>query len=243
MSMPCLRPSHPAVSAAAQDTVMVLDEDPISRNYVCDLLRLPGQVVRPFESVEEFFESYPPDACSCVVLEVLFASTCGLELQRRMAAVGRSPQMVFLTKCNEVSIAVKAMHAGAVDFLTKPTSPAVLMESVALALEIDRRQRFLDHANASVQQLLDALTPRERQVMILVTNGHLNKQIASDLMISEVTVKMHRGQVMRKLGVKSVAQLTRMVERVQSRPTDQRIDSADLDWLHRPIASFQASAV
>lgn len=212
-------PIPPAIPEQVDGMVMVCDEDPIARSLTCTALAAPGRTIKPLSSPQELLDYPLPDAPACLILETHYATVHGLELQERLRARGRHPQMVFLTHCTDVTTVVHAIHAGAVDYLTKPTPHVRLQRAAATALALDSWRRKHDQRSETTLKLVRTLTPRERQVMDCVARGQLNKQIAHELTISEVTVKMHRGQVMKKMGVRSVAALVTMLD---SMPTDWR---------------------
>jgi FixJ family two-component response regulator len=163
-------------------------------------------------SASEFLDVELPDAPACLVLDVRMPGTSGLELQEYLTRINIPLPVILMTGFGDIPMSVKGMKAGAVDFLTKPIRHQDLIDAVATALRMDQDRR---HDLAQITRLRERyalLTPRERQVMVLVASGSMNKQVASELSISEVTVKMHRGSVMRKMGAKSVATLARMAE-------------------------------
>jgi FixJ family two-component response regulator len=165
-----------------------------------------------YGSASDFLKAELPDAPSCLVLDVRLPGTSGLELQEYLASVNLRLPIILMSGFGDIPMSVRAMKLGAVDFLTKPIRDQDLLDAVAAAIRMDqdRRQRIAEIAQ--LREKYGCLTARERQVMALVTSGLMNKQVASELSISEVTVKMHRGSVMRKLGARSVAMLTRMAE-------------------------------
>jgi FixJ family two-component response regulator len=172
--------------------------------------------VHKYASAQALLESDLPNEPVCLVIEAIYKSICGLELQSRLLSRGRFPHIVFVTRCAEVAMAVAAMQAGAVNYLTKPASGHRLNRAVDSALELDEKRRRSDQSIATVVDLVRTLTRREREVMTLVAAGRLNKQIAADLGITEVTVKMHRAQVMRKLSVRNGAELVSLLDRAQA---------------------------
>jgi FixJ family two-component response regulator len=190
--------------------VFVVDDDSSLRHALTNLLRSVGLRVETFGSAREFLAGPRPDAPGCVVLDVRLPGLSGLDLQRELAAAQMDLPIIFMTGYGDIPMTVQAMKAGAVEFLTKPFRDQDLLDAIQQALERDRvawRQRA---ALAAVRQCYDRLTPREREVMRLVVAGWLNKQIAADLGTSEIMVKVHRGQVMRKMQAASVADLVRM---------------------------------
>jgi FixJ family two-component response regulator len=192
--------------------VHIVDDDLAVRESLGDLLRSMDYEVTLHVSESDFLKVELPDAPACLVLDVRLPGTSGLELQEYLTSINVRLPIIFMTGFGDIPMTVKGMKLGAVDFLTKPIRDQDLLDAVAAAIRLDRNRR---HDIAQVAQLREKyalLTARERQVMALVTSGLMNKQIASELSISEVTVKMHRGSVMRKLGAKSVAILARMAD-------------------------------
>ncbi len=163
-------------------------------------------------SASEFLKVELPDAPACLVLDVRLPGTSGLELQEYLTRINIPMPVILMTGFGDIPMSVKGMKAGAVDFLTKPIRDQDLIDAVATAIRIDQDRRQERAQIAQLQERYALLTPRERQVMALVASGFMNKQVANELSISEVTVKMHRGSVTRKLGAKSVATLARMAE-------------------------------
>ena len=195
--------------------VFVVDDDSSLRHALTNLLRSVGLRVETFGSAREFLAGPRPDAPGCVVLDVRLPGLSGLDLQRELAAAQIDLPIIFITGYGDIPMTVQAMKAGAVEFLTKPFRDQDLLDAIQQALERDRvawRQRA---ALAAVRQCYDRLTPREREVMRLVVAGWLNKQIAADLGTSEIMVKVHRGQVMRKMQAASVADLVRMAAQLR----------------------------
>ena len=197
-----------------QPVVIVVDDDPAIRKGIDRLLRSVGLRVELFESAQEFRQSNRPDAPSCIVLDVRLPGQSGLNLQRDLAAADIRFPVIFITAHGDIPMSVRAMKAGAVEFLTKPFHDQDLLDAIEVALEKDRARRAEDKMTAELRERLDTLTARERQVMQLVVAGRLNKQIAGELGVSEMTVKMHRRQVMRKMQAIGVAQLVRLADQL-----------------------------
>jgi len=194
--------------------VYVIDDDPSIRSSIEDLLQSLGIEVRAFASVPEFVGAKRPERCACVVLDVRLPGQSGLDFQRQVAGSPMELPIVFITGHGDIPMSVRAMKHGAVEFLTKPFRDQDLLDAIQAALERDRARRAEAAAVHDVRERLASLTPREGEVMQLVVRGRLNKQIASDLGMSEATVKMHRGQVMRKMNAASVAELVHLAQRL-----------------------------
>jgi FixJ family two-component response regulator len=194
--------------------VFVVDDDPSIRRSLDSLLRSVGHDVRLFSSAQEFMGAERPDAPGCLVLDVRLPGMSGLTFQQELTKAGNAVPVIFLTGHGDVPMSVRAMKAGAVEFLTKPFDDQVLLDAIHASIEHDRARRRDAASLAEVQALYRGLTERERQVMKLVVAGRVNKQIAAELGLSLVTVKVHRGQVMRKMLAKSVADLVRMADRL-----------------------------
>lgn len=194
--------------------VFLLDDEPAMLKALERLLRAEGFDVRPFARARDFLESYRPGEGGCLVLDVSMPEIDGMSLQRQLAQAGISLPVVFLTGRGDIPMSVRAMKAGAVDFLTKPVNDSELLRAVRAALRgANERQATIAEA-ADLGTRFLRLTPREREVMEGVVAGKLNKQIAADLGTGEQNVKVHRGRVMRKMGVKSVADLVRAAQKL-----------------------------
>lgn len=195
-------------------TVFVVDDDPSMRRSLESLLRSVGHDVRLFSSAPEFMQTARADAAGCLVLDVRLPGMSGLAFQQELNKSGISLPIIFVTGHGDVPMSVRAMKAGAVEFLTKPFDDQELLDAVHAALERDRARRREDTKLAALRTRYGELTDRERQVMAHVAAGRANKRIAAELGLSVVTVKVHRGQVMRKMQAKSVAELVRMADRL-----------------------------
>jgi FixJ family two-component response regulator len=205
-----------------QSVVFIVDDDPSIRDTLQDLLRSVGLDARVFKSTQEFLASGRPDAPSCLVLDVRLPGQSGLDLQRALTASGIDLPIVFITGHGDVPMAVRAMKAGAIEFLTKPFRDQDLLDAIQAGIDQDRAQRQDAALVADLRTRLDTLTVRERQTMALVASGHLNKQIAAELEVSEVTVKVHRGQIMRKMQARSLPELVRMAAILGCYPKEPR---------------------
>jgi FixJ family two-component response regulator len=192
--------------------VYIVDDDKSVRESLGDLLRSMNYQVTLCRLAAEFVDVELADAPACLVLDIRLPGTSGLELQEYLTRVKIGLPVILMTGFGDIPMTVKGMKAGAVDFLTKPIRPQDLLDAVAAAIRVDQDRRQEVAQNAQLREQYALLTPRERQVMALVASGLMNKQVASELSISEVTVKMHRSNAMRKLGAKSVAKLARIAE-------------------------------
>jgi len=199
----------------ADAIVFVVDDDSSIREAIKSLVSLVGLRVETFGTAQEFLRNERPDLPGCVVLDVELPGLSGLDLQRELAAHGIKLPIIFITGYGDIPMSVRAMKAGATEFLTKPFRDQDLLDAIQQALERDRAARRHSGEIAELRQRFEALTSREREVMNTVVAGMLNKQIGFELGISEVTVKIHRGRVMTKMGAQSLADLVRMTERLE----------------------------
>ena len=198
--------------SAAQPVVFVVDDDLSVREGLSSLLRSVGLRVELFDSAAEFLNASLPAAPSCLVLDVRLPGLSGLDFQAELARSNIRIPIVFMTGHGDIPMTVKAMKAGAVEFLTKPFRDQDMLDAVQLALARDRAQRDSENTESDLQLRLERLTQREREVMALVTAGLMNKQVAAEMGVSEVTIKFHRGNVMRKMDARTLADLVRMAD-------------------------------
>jgi FixJ family two-component response regulator len=194
--------------------VFVIDDDPSMRSALEDLVSTVGLEVRAFAAPQEFLQSKPPDAPGCLVLDVRLPGMSGLTFQKELAKGGLALPVIFITGHGDIPMSVRAMKAGAVEFLTKPFHDQDLLDAIHAAIERDRKRRRESVRLAELRERFATLTERERQIMALVAIGRANKQIAAELSLSEMTVKVHRGQVMRKMHAGSLPELVRMADRL-----------------------------
>jgi FixJ family two-component response regulator len=193
--------------------VHIIDDDPSLRGALDSLFRSTGLQTRQYESVASFMARPPaPETAGCLVLDVRMPGMSGLEFQEKLKELGVRLPVVLMTGHGDIPMSVRAMKAGAVDFLAKPFRDQEMLDAVAAALEKDRAGRAVEGRLEGLRSAYASLSPRERQVMALVAAGKMNKQVAGDLNLSEITVKIHRGSAMRKMGAKTLADLVRMAE-------------------------------
>lgn len=200
--------------------VFVVDDDPSVRGGLARLFKSVGLAAEVFASAREFLERAPAEGPACLVLDVRLPELSGLDLQAELARAGVAIPIIFITGHGSVPISVRAMKAGAADFLEKPVDEQQLLDAVHRALERDRRARQERAEVAERRRRLESLTPRERQVLAYVVVGRLNKQIAAELGTSEKTIKVHRARVMEKMNVASLAELARLAEKLDLSPPE-----------------------
>ena len=199
----------------ARPTIVVVDDDPGIRDSLGSLLRSVGLQVNLLASVPEFLKAGRPEGPTCLVLDVRLPGRSGLDFQRELSAANIQVPIIFITGHGDIPMSVQAMKGGAIEFLTKPFRDQALLDAIQQGLARDRAWLNDEKTMAALRARFETLTPREREVMAHVVSGRLNKQIAADIGISEITVKVHRGQVMRKMRASSLPDLARMADRLK----------------------------
>jgi len=192
--------------------VLVVDDDPSVRESLSNLVRSTGMPVKTFASAQEFLSSRCPHGPGCLVLDVQLPGLNGLQLQEELVKVNPDMPVIFITGHGDIPMTVRAMKAGAIEFLTKPFRDQDLLDAIQVALDRDRLQHENENVVTTLRLKFESLTPREQEVMACVTGGLLNKQVAAEIGITENTVKVHRGNVTKKMGAKSLAELVRMAD-------------------------------
>jgi FixJ family two-component response regulator len=205
-------PASNANGSTDQPIVFVVDDDASMRQALTRLFHSVRLRVEAFESATEFFQSRRPNVSSCLVLDVRLPGLSGLDFQAELTKADVRIPIVFMTGHGDIPMTVRAMRAGAVDFLTKPFRDQDMLDAVAIAIQQDQRRREHEMMVSEVRAHFESLTPREREIMALVAAGLMSKQIAAQINLSEITVKVHRSHIMRKIGARSVADLVRMAE-------------------------------
>src|SRR6266404_926058 len=212
--MRCLYRSGP-LAMTEQPTIIIVDDDPEVRDALSSLIRSVGLQPKALGSVPEFLNEGRPNGPTCLVLDVRLPGRSGLDFQRELSAANIHVPIIFMTGHGDIPMTVQAMKGGAIEFLTKPFRDQDLLDSIQLGLARDRAWLESEKAIAALRTRFETLTPREREVMALVVTGRLNKQIAFDIGISEITVKVHRGHVMRKMKAASLPDLARMADKLE----------------------------
>jgi FixJ family two-component response regulator len=207
-------------TAGQQRVVYVIDDDASMQESLKSLLGSVGLRVESFGSAQEFFERRLPDAAMCLIVDVRLPGLSGLDFQAELSRANIDVPIIFITGHGDIAMTVKAMKAGAVEFLAKPFRDQDLLDAVKLGLEKNETKRRGQKTNAIANSLFDSLTPREQEVMRLVTRGMMNKQVAAEMGVSEITVKVHRGNVMRKMNANSLVDLVRMADMLGIRRSD-----------------------
>jgi FixJ family two-component response regulator len=211
-----------AIARADQPVVFIIDDDASVRDALEDLLRSVGLAVESFASTQEFLQSKRPDAPGCIVLDVRLPGPSGLEFQRTLMKSKILLPVIFISGHGDISMSVQAIKAGAIDFLTKPLHEQKLLDAIQTGIERDRARRAEETDVAQLKERFATLTPREQEVLLIVVTGRPNKQIAADLKLSEMTVKIHRSQTMRKMRAKSLVDLVRMADMLKVSSRDSQ---------------------
>ena len=203
---------------SGEPIVFVIDDDISMRRALTNLFESVGLKVEAFGSAPELMKTRLPEVASCLVLDIRLPGLSGLDLQSELAKANVNIPIIFITGHGDIPMTVRAMKGGAVDFLTKPFRDQDLLDAVRTAIERDRKRREVEKTVSSLQALFETLSPREREVLAFVASGLMNKQIAAELKLAEITVKIYRGHIMRKMHAKSLAELIRMTEALGIRP-------------------------
>ena len=204
--------SAPGPTGKREPIVFVVEDDASMRRALNNLFQSVGLEVELFGSASEMLRSQLPDVASCLVLDIRLPGLSGLDFQTELAKANIHIPIIFMTGHGDIPMTVRAMKGGAVDFLTKPFREQDMLDAVRAAIERDRKRREADKIVAELQNRFETLTPREREILALVSSGLMNKQIAAQVGLAEITVKIHRGHIMRKMGAKSLADLVRRAE-------------------------------
>jgi FixJ family two-component response regulator len=207
---------QPESISALKQTVFIVDDDPAICESLCDLIESAGLVARQFPSAETFLEGYSPELAGCLVLDVRLPGMSGMELQNKLAKSSEAIPIIIMTGHGDIPMVRNALKSGAVEFLTKPFQDEELLAAIQQAFALDRERRSKQILEKSVLDRFQALSARERQILELVAAGMLNKQIAAQLNLSLITVKIYRGRVMEKMRADSLAELVRMWDKIKS---------------------------
>jgi FixJ family two-component response regulator len=213
------RPPIREGGAGGEPTVFIVEDDPSLRTALQRLFGTVGLNAVAFGSAAELLQNKLPDAPGCLILDVRLPGLSGLDIQSELAKANVHTPIIFMTGHGDIPMTVRAMKSGAVDFLTKPFRDQDMLDAVVAAIERDRLRRSKESEVTDLKALFESLSPREREIMALVTTGLMNKQVAAEVGLSEITVKIHRGNVMRKMGARSLADLVRMAEVLEIAPT------------------------
>jgi FixJ family two-component response regulator len=200
------------IAGVKNQIVLIVDDDASIRRALSNLFQSVGLEVELFGSASEILQTKLPDVASCLVLDVRLPGLSGLDFQAELAKANIHIPIIFMTGHGDIPMSVRAMKGGAVDFLTKPFRDQDMLDAVVAAIERDRKRREADKIVANLRTQFDTLTPREREVLALVSSGLMNKQVAAELGLAEITVKIHRGHIMKKMGARSLADLVRKAE-------------------------------
>jgi FixJ family two-component response regulator len=204
--------SSPQPAGAREPLIFIVEDDELMRRALSNLFQSVGLEVEMFGSAAEMLQTKLPDVASCLVLDVRLPGLSGLDFQAELARANIHIPIIFMTGHGDIPMTVRAMKGGAVDFLTKPFRDQDMLDAVTVAIERDRKRRETDKIVANLRTHFETLTPREREILALVSSGLMNKQIAAELSLAEITVKIHRGHIMKKMGAKSLADLLRKAE-------------------------------
>jgi FixJ family two-component response regulator len=205
-------PREAKAASSKETTVFIVEDDPLMRDALERLFRTVGLRAEIFVSAAELLQNQLPDVPGCLILDVRLPGRSGLDIQSELAKANIHIPIIFMTGHGDIPMSVRAMKAGAIDFLTKPFRDQDMLDAVATAIERDRNRRVQEREMSDLRDHFKSLSPRERQIMTLVTAGLMNKQVAAEVGLSEITVKIHRGNVMRKMNARTLADLVRMAE-------------------------------
>jgi len=204
--------SSPERASTRESIVLIVEDDASMRRALTNLFQSVGLGVAVFGSASEMLQDKLPDIASCLVLDIRLPGLSGLDFQAELTKANIHIPVIFMTGHGDIPMTVRAMKGGAVDFLTKPFRDQDMLDAVTVAIERDRKRRDAERVIAGLRALFETLTPRERDILALVASGLMNKQVAGELGLAEITVKIYRGQIMKKMGARSLADLVRMAE-------------------------------